>query len=476
MKKILLFVFAFASLKITTIAQPIEKWTLRKCVDYAMKNNISVKQADIQARIAALQLKQAKLYQLPNANFSTGVYPQFGRTIDRTTNSYSNTSIVSQNYSLQGSVEIYSWGKLKNNIAANTFSAKAALADIEKNANDVALNVATYYLQILATYQQIKIAEVQIITTKNNLDATRKKVDAGSLPELNALEFESQLATDSNNLVSATTSYSQTLLALKGVLNLDAALPFDVEIPDVDKIPLENLTDLQPENVYKLALDNQPSIKANKLRISASEKTALASKASMFPTISGSYSLGTNYTNRAEEITSVNNKPTIIGNVNVGGNNYDVFTNYPEYTTTKSKYFSQLKNNFGQSLGLNISVPIFNNGTNRINYEQSKLSLQNSKIAEDQIEQKLKLDIYTSYSNAVNALQKFNASKKQVEVSQKAFDFATKRYDVGLLNTLDLITNQNNLLRAKTQNLADQYDFVFKMKLLEFYKGQGLKL
>ena len=102
--------------------------------------------------------------------------------------------------------------------------------------------------------------------------------------------------------------------------------------------------------------------------------------------------------------------------------------------------------------------------------------MQNTKVAEDQIEQKLKLDIYTSYSNAVNALQKFNASKKQVEVSQKAFDFAAKRYDVGLLNTLDLITNQNNLLRAKTQNLADQYDYVFKMKLLEFYKGQGLKL
>jgi outer membrane protein len=475
MKKMLLLFFAFATVK-NINAQSTQKWTLRQCVDYAMKNNISVKQADIQARIAALQLKQAKMYQLPSANFSTGLYPQFGRTIDRTTNSYSNTAIVSQNYSLQGSVEIYSWGKLKNNIASNAFSAKAALADIEKTANDVALSVTTYYLQIIATYQQIKISEVQIITTKNNLDATRKKVDAGSLPELNALEFESQLATDSNSLVIATTNYTQTLLALKGVLNLDAALPFDVEIPEVDKIPLENLTDLQPENVYKLALDNQPSIKANKFRINASEKNVLASKASMMPTISGSYNLGTNYTDRAEEITGVNIKPAVIGNVNVAGNNYDVFTNYPEYSTAKSKYFSQLNNNFGQSLGLNISVPIFNNGTNRINYEQSVLNLQNTKVAEDQIEQRLKLDIYTSYSNAVNALQKFNASKKQVEVAQKTFDFATKRYEVGLLNTLDLITNQNNLLRAKTQNLADQYDYIFKMKLLEFYEGQGLKL
>ena len=476
MKKIF-FLVAIVMIANCSFSQSIEKWTLRKCVDYAMKNNISVKQADIQARIAALQLKQAKLYQLPNLNFSTGIYPQFGRTIDRTTNSYSNTAIISQNYSLQGSVEVYSWGKLKNNIAANTFNAKAALADIEKTANDVALSVATYYLQILATHQQIKIAEVQIITTKNNLDATRKKVDAGSLPELNALEFESQLATDSNNLVSATTSYSQTLLALKGVLNLDAALPFDVEIPEVDKIPLEQLIDLQPESVYTLALNNQPSIKANKLRINASEKNVLASKASMFPTITGSYSLSTNYTNKAQEFDKFGNVVTdTIAYTTVNAQQYGVYRSYFDAIYKNTSYFNQLKNNFGQNIGLGISVPIFNNGTNRINYEQSKLNLQVTKVNEEQIEQKLKLDIYTSYSNAVNALQKFNASKKQVEVAQKAFDFANKRYEVGLLNTLDLITNQNNLLRAKTQNLADQYDYVFKMKLLEFYKGQGLKL
>jgi outer membrane protein len=209
---------------------------------------------------------------------------------------------------------------------------------------------------------------------------------------------------------------------------------------------LENLTALQPENVYKLAIDNQPAIKANKLRINSSEKNVLASKASMYPNISSNYSLGTNF--------------------------FDVLKTTP----FKTAYPTQLDNNFKQSVGVNIAVPIFNNGTNRINYEQSKLSLQNSKTTEEQIEQKLKLDIYTAYSNATNALQKFNASKKQLDVAQKAFDFANKRYEVGLLNTLDLITNQNNLLKAKTQHLTDQYDYVFKMKLLEFYKGQGLKL
>lgn len=475
MKKMLSLILVFATLQ-NVQAQSTEKWTLRKCVDYAMKNNISVKQADIQARIAALQLKQAQLYQLPNASFSTGISPQFGRTIDRTTNEFSNTAILSQNYALQGSIELYSFGKVKNNIAVNQFNAKAALADIEKAANDVALNVATYYLQVLASYQQISIANLQINQTISNLNVTRKRVDAGALPELNALNFESQLAADSNTLVTAQTNFNQAILAMKGFLNLDAALPFDVEIPDATKIPLENLTDLQPETVYKLAIDNQPQIKANRLRISGSEKNVLVSKASMYPSITGSYYLGTNYTNKAQEITNTTFKPAIIGNVNVGGNNYDVFTQYPDYTVANTKYFKQLSNNFGQSLGINISVPIFSNGTNKINYEQSKLNLQNIKTTEDQIEQKLKLDIYTAYSNALNALQKFNASKKQVAVTQKTYDLAVKRYDIGLLPTIDFITAQNNLTRSMVQLLADEYDYIFKIKLLEFYKGQGLKL
>jgi outer membrane protein len=475
MKKIF-FAFAIIICVNNLQAQTNLKWTLKQCVEYATKNNISVKQADIQARIAALQLQQTKLYQLPSVGFSTSIGPSFGKNIDRLTNGFTSVTSLSQNYAIQGNVDIYSWGKLKNNIAANSFNVKAALADVEKAANDVALTVATYYLQVLATYQQINIAKVQIIQTKNNLDVTQKKVDAGALPQLNALEFESQLAVDSNNLVSLESNYAQTLLALKGTLNLDAALPFDVDIPDVEKIPLDNLIDLQPENVYKLAIDNQPAIKANKLRINSQEKSVLVSKASMFPSITAGYSLGTNYSNQAKEINSFTIKPVVIGNVNVGGNDYNVMANDVEYTTKNTNYFKQLSNNFGQSIGVNIAVPIFNNGSNKINYQQSKLNLQNLQTTQQQIEQKLKLDIYTAYSNALNALQKFNASKKQVDVAQKTFDFANKRFDVGLLNTLDLITNQTNLLKAKTQHLADQYDYVFKMKVLEFYKGQGLKL
>src|ERR1019366_4297466 len=146
MKYLIISAAFILSLQLSAMGQT-EKWDLRKCVDYAMKNNISVKQADVQARLAALQLLQAKDYQYPSASFNSNLGPQFGRSIDPTTNQYTTTQLFSQSYSVGGNVQIYSWNRLKNNVAASQFNAKAALVDVERAANDVALNVATYYLQ-----------------------------------------------------------------------------------------------------------------------------------------------------------------------------------------------------------------------------------------------------------------------------------------------------------------------------------------
>jgi len=443
-----LLAFAVCTILLHSVAQSqTEKWDLRKLIDYATKNNISVKQADVQARLTALQLKQAQLYQLPTASFSTSFGPQFGRSINPTTNLYTNNELFSQSYGLSGNAQVYNWGRLKNNIAANEFNAQAALVDIERAANDVSLNVATYYLQVLASKEQININEVQIAQRKAQIDVTAKQVAAGTVPELNLISLEAQLATDSSNLISSKTTFDQNVLALKALLNFDAALPFDVETPSVDKIPIESFADLQPEVVYQLALGNQPLQKENELKIKAAEKNVMVSKASMYPSIFGNYSLNSTYNNKATDLTG-----------------------------SKIPYFDQVNENFRQSLGLGIQVPIFSNGTNRINYEQSKLNLKNNLLNKEQANQTLKQNIYTAYTNAVNALEKFNAAKKNVASAQKVYDFSFRRYEVGLLGTLDLITNQNNLQTAKLQMVASQFDFVFKMKLLEFYKGQGLKL
>lgn len=447
MKRFLLLASLLFSLQLFS-QQTLEKWDLRKCVDYAMKNNISVKQAEVQARITAIQAKQLELYKYPTVNFSTNLGPSFGRSIDPTTNTYTTQQLFSQSYGLQGGVQIFNWNRIKYGISSSQLGTQAAIADVEKAANDVALNVAIYYLQVLANNENIKISKLVIEQDLSRIADTKKRVEAGSLPQLNLLELESQLAVDSSSLIANVSNFDQSILALKALLNIDASKSFVVDTPPIDKIPLENLSDLMPEVVYQLALKNQPQQKANELRIKAAEKNILANKAQLYPTISASYSLGSTYNNKAVNFLSGN----------------------------KIQYLDQIDQNFRQNVGVGISVPIFNNGQAKSNIEQSKQNLQLLNLQKESADQKLKNDIYTAHTNAISSMQKFYASVKQVETAEKVYEFSLKRYEIGLLGTLDLIINQNNLVKAKIQQLSSQYEYVFRMKLLEFYKGQGLKL
>jgi outer membrane protein len=465
-----------------------DNWDLRHCIEHALQFNISIKQADIQARIAALQAKQAKynLYPSVNGNSSTGL--RFGRSIDPTTNVFATTQFLYQNFGINAGVQVYNYGRLRNTEKAAVFTAQAALADVAKASNDIAFNVATYYLQVLAAKEQVKISEVQIAQTLNQYDITRKRVDAGVLPELNLAEINSQLASDSSNYYTAKGNYEQSLLSLRALLNLDTDVLFGIETPPVDEIPLESFADLQPQQVYETALQYQPLQKANELRIKAAQKNLLVTQAQKYPTISLGGNLSSNFANSFKTTTGA----TFLGYSPITGaepivalNNVNYYVQNPVFRVVqKSRSFGdiwngwgkQLDNNFGQNVGISLSIPIFNNFSAKINYQTAQLNLKSAQLQKEQSDMKLKQDIYSAYTNAVTALQKFNAGKKTVESSQKAYDFAIKRYEVGLLSSLDLITNQNNLLRAKLTQLTNQYDYVFKMKLLEFYKGKGLKL
>ena len=360
----------------------------------------------------------------------------------------------------------------------------AARAGVEKQKNDLSLLVANNYLAILLAKEQENIARVQLQQSISQFTNTRKLVDAGALPELNAAELEAQVARDTSSVISAKGNVQQAILNLKANLNLDAAAEFEVAIPPVEMIPIDPIADLQPEAVFALAVKNLPQQQVNSLRYQAGEKSMLSSKGAMKPNIGAFGNIGTNYvyfkTPIYNRILTGTTTPTGLI-VNTGTIDYPVLQ-----PATKQGDISgyikpnglgpQLSNNLGQNIGLNISVPIFNGSSLRSNYERSKVNLQNLSLQKDIDNQKIKQDIYSAYNAAIVALEKFNASKKAVETSQRSYDFSKKRYDVGMLPTLDLITNQNNLFRAKLEMVSNQFDYVFKMKVLEFYRGLGIKL
>jgi outer membrane protein len=310
-------------------------------------------------------------------------------------------------------------------------------------------------------------------------------VDAGTLPPLNSTQLEAQLANDSSNYISAKGNTTQAILALKSLMNIDAALPFEIEAPPVDSIPLEPIADLQPEYVYEQALKNQPQQLGDEFRLKAANKMKLASKASMYPTISAFGNLSSSYLYFSPKpiYNKILNGYQSTGLIATDGNGvvYDVqspdFINGDVLTYYKAKSLSaQFSDNLRKSVGISISVPLFNGSNAKTMYEKSRLNVQSIEIQKAQNSQKLKQDIYQAYNAALVALQKYNASNKSVEANTKAYDFAMKRFNIGALSTFDLITTQNNLLRAKLENTLNHFDYVFKMKVIEFYKGVGLKL
>jgi len=458
----------------STTVKAQEKWDLRRCVDYALTHNISIKQSDVQAKISQIQYKENKLSQYPNASVSGNGAYNSGRNQDPTTYSLITQSYISSGLQLQSSANIFNWYSKQNTIMASRWQADADRANVDKLKNDIVLSVANAYLQILLTKAQKNIAQLQLQLSEAQLSNTKKLVAAGSLPELNEAEVEAQDATDTANYINAQGNIDQSILTLKAYMNLDAATPFDIDSPPAELIPVESLAELQPEDVYNLAIINLPQQRVNEFKLKAAHKTADATKAAMYPTIAAFLDLASGYNNQAVQVTGVSPTPILIGNVSGSGD--DVFGTelIPQYG--KTAFFDQWNQNFRQSVGISLTVPIFSGWSLHGAWEQSKLNTRNLELQRDADNQTLKQNIYQAYNAAVVALEKFNASKKTVDASQRTYDFSKKRYDVGMIGTFELITNQNNLFTAKLQYVQDQFDYVFKMKVLEFYKGQGLKL
>ena len=207
-------------------AQAPAQWDLKTCVEYAIQHNISVQQAEVSVRLAKIQAQLAGSNQLPTMNGSTGMGMRFGRSIDPTTNGFSSTQFLYNNFGVNGGVQLFNAGRLSNATSAANYSWIASESDKLAIANDVSLNVATYYLQILSAIEQVEIAKIQIQQTKEQLAATGKRVEVGLLPELNLLELETQLANDSSSYITAISNVQQSKLSMIALLNLDASKPF----------------------------------------------------------------------------------------------------------------------------------------------------------------------------------------------------------------------------------------------------------
>ncbi|HTN38425.1 MAG TPA: TolC family protein [Arachidicoccus sp.] len=475
MKKLKLFGILL-SLPFLVFAQD-NNWDLQKCVIYALENNISVKQSDVQARLDALTLQQSKAMRVPTLSFNTQGGYNFGRSVDPTSNQFTTSKVLFQSYNIQTGVTLFNFFKIKNDIKAKEAESEASKSDIERAKSDVTLNVAAAYLQYLLSLEQVNIAKGQIELTTKQLGLTKKQVAAGSVPELNSAQLESQLATDSSTYITNVSTMDQNKLQLLALLNLSADTPFEVSIPDVDKIPLEPLNELNPAELYQHALGTQYQQKVDSLKLAAAQYSAKSARASMYPTISAFGSVGSNYASSFMSQTGSIPYMDTIGSVNVNGTNYYSVAEGRLPVYTKTSYGKQIFDiNLSQAVGISLNIPIFNNRQARTAWQQAKLNINNLQLQQELNNQTLQQDIYTAFNNAKSGIEKYNANTKGESYAAYAYHLAELRYDNDMLSASDYLVAQNNLYTAKINRSAARYEYIFRLKVLEFYKYNQIRL
>ena len=457
--KLLRLTALFSALFVTQIlfAQTNEKWTLEKCIDYAFKNNITIRQAGLAANVSGNQLLQSKLNLLPSLN-ATGNYGfNFGSSIDPATYTFVQGNSQTGQVSLQGNLTLFNGMQQIYTIQKTKYDLLGSQYDYENAKSNMGLNIASAYLQILLNREIAQVAQKQQQLTTDQQDMVKKKFDAGSLPETSLLEVDAQLSRDEANVVNTKGIYDLSVLALKQMLQLNDDAPFDIVVPEVIADKMEGIADVTSGGVYNYAVKNQPSIKSAEAKWLSSESAVKVAKGFITPNISAYFDITTGYASNAQNL--------VFDSTNIFNSHYD--------KPTVSQQFHQ---NFRQIVGFQVNIPIFGKGQVFLNISNAKLQQQIRQLDFENAKVKLRQDIDQAYVNAQVAAQNYIANKKSYESTQKAYYSLQKRFDAGLVTNFDLQQSKNNLASAESEMIKAKYTYVFRVKILDYYQGKALTL
>jgi outer membrane protein len=477
-----IFTITFFFLFINASIRAQKKWSLKLCIDYAHKNSLDIIQTEKRAVISENDWKISKADQLPSASGAFNNDFQAGRFINGATNDFTTQETFTSAFALQGSVDLFNWFRKRNIVHSRNYEYGAALKQTEQTKNLVTLDVAAAYLQILLAKEQLKLSEAQIKLTQAQLANTQQRVRAGVLPELNLVQVRGQLIKDSAGYNDAYIVIEQNIFLLRQLMNLPLSTTFDIEPFVITPISGTMISNLNPELVYQAAVETNPAIQSTQFKIQSLQSNYKAVRAQGYPNISlltGLQSLALLNPPKTEPIGSLIETQSTISNGKAIVNTvpHDVFLyQYGFIDYKRPTITQQLKRNFRQNIGLAVTIPIFNNQAVRINSSKSLALVEEQKIQKDKEKQQLKKVIYLAYYDTKRAYQKFIAAKKAVDMYQQAYNFALDRYKMGVVTTVELLITQNDLFKAKIDELSSHYDFIFKIKVLEFYKSNSFDL
>lgn len=475
MKKIFIVLFFF----LTTLAFAQEGrkvWTLRECVDYAVANNLNVRRSVYSRETGSINSLQSKMQMLPSVNGNASYGFNWGRNIDPTTNSFIEQRITSANMSVSSSLLLWNGFRQYYTMRQSDVEYNALSEDLIKAKNDVILNVITLYMNVIFNKELLGNTQSQLSSTGQQLDRTKKLAAAGSVPTANVLNLEAQHATNELNLIQRENALNLSLLQLKQALQLPASTPMEIEVPqaEVDK---ELVLDQTAEEIFSAAVKAMPEIRAAQLRKKSAEYALRSARGGYYPRLSMSGSIGSIYSDaRMEFVPSgqVDIVPTQVGYVQ--GSNSPVFRDIatPQGSLQEVSFKRQYEDNLGKSLGLSMSIPLFNGYATRASVQRSVISREQAHINSVQLENTLRQSVETAVNDAVAAHRTYQSTERQVAARDEAFRMTKQRYEAGAANFVEYQVAENDLFQAKSDRLRAKYDLLFKKKLLDFYQGKPI--
>jgi len=421
-------------------------WSLEDCIYYAIDHNITIKQLVLQKNSAEVDLNTAQMSRLPNLNASGGQNWNFGRTQVQS-GLYENISQSNTNFSIGSSIPVFTGFRIPNEIARNKLELEASVQNLEKAKEDLALNVASLFLQVLFNKELLKINQDQLALSQSQIERTRALTDAGRVPQSQLFDIEAQVANDKVSVIQADNNLRLALLDLAQSLELEQSAGFDIITPNFGDVVTEYMNNVQPpQTVFDNAVQIKPVIKVQELRVQSAEKTLAIAKSSYFPTISFSMGYGTNY-----------------------------FYLYNKDFQNRS-FSDQMKNNAGESIGLNLNIPIFNRFSVRNQVRNARLNIENQQLAFENTKKSLYKEIETAYLNAISAQEKYKASQEAIKATSESFNYARERYETGKSTVFEFNEARTRFIRSQSEEVQAKYDFIFRTKILDFYNGIPIKL
>lgn len=422
-------------------------WTLQECLDYAVANNIQIQQKRISAASSHEDLLQSKSALFPSLSFSTNQSanwrPFAESTINLTNGSMTtNRNTVSYNgsYGINANWTVWNGNRNTNTIKQNKLSEESATLSAEQQANTIQEQITQLYVQVLYETEAVKVCKEIIKASELQRDRAKTMVEVGSLAKVDLAQLEAQVTQDQYSLVQAETQLANYKLQLKQLLELHDTEAFEVATPEIaDAKVLASIPNEQ--DVYASALSTRPEIKAGEINIASSEIAVSSARAGYMPTLSINAGIGSN---------------------NSSGQHTD--------------FFKQVKTNLSNSIGLSISVPIFDNMQTRTNIRKAKYNLQTSHLDLQSQQKQLYSSIENYWLNATSSQQQYRYAKKNAESMKESYDLVSEQFNLGLKNIVELTTGKNNMLQAEQQLLQAKYTALLNQAMLRFYAGDKITL